>query len=362
MHSERCINFSPGPAGLPLSVLEKAHAEWFNWQQQGASIIELSHRHPAFITFAEQTEAKLRTLLNIPDNMRIIMMQGGARMQYAMLPLNCRDGDKPMAYVDSGLWSHKAWQEAETIGQIKVIGRDSNYHQLPQFEPHELEQPLSYVHYVTNETVHGLAFHQPPIVPTDVQLIADMTSDLLTKPIDASQFDCIYAATQKNLGVSGLTVVIIKDSLIARAPSDIPQVWQYRSHAQAQSLWLTPNTFGWYIFGLMLDWIEENGGLAAQAQRNQRKAETLYQVIDQYDCYQNPVNKNCRSTINAVFRLPSEALEQTFLEQSEAAGMLGLKGHFAVGGLRASLYNAVSQADVDRLAEFMCEFAEKLPA
>ena len=355
------FNFSAGPAALPLEVLEQASAELTDWAGSGMSVMEVSHRGKAFTALAEQTEARLRALLAIPAAYRVLFLQGGATGQFAAVPLNLAAHGAAADYLNTGVWSAKAIEEARRLGIEVNIAADeaaSKYTTAPAQSALRLTAGAAYVHYTPNETIGGVEF---PYVPdtAGVPLVADMSSTLLSRPIEVSRFGLIYAGAQKNIGPSGLCLVIVHEGLLARARKDVPAILDYTRMAAHGSMLNTPPTFAWYIAGLVFQWIEARGGLAAMAALNRAKAELLYGTIDGSGLYRNPAERACRSWMNVPFRLERPELEPLFLSEAAAAGLMHLEGHRSVGGLRASLYNAVPLAAVEALAAFMREFERR---
>jgi len=353
-------NFSAGPAALPEAVLRRAQAEMLEWGATGASVMEVSHRGKDFIAMAEQAEADLRELLAIPQNYKVLFLQGGATQQFAQIPMNLARHYQRVDYVVTGDWSEKAVREAGTLARVHVsaTSADSRYTAIPPRAGWDLDPHAAYVHYTPNETIRGVEFHDIPDVG-DVPLIGDFSSTILSRPLDVSRFGLIYAGAQKNIGPSGIVVVIVREDLLARCPADLPKIFNFAEHAAQGSMLNTPNTFGWYLAGLIFQWLKEQGGLAAIEQRNRRKAETLYGYIDSSGFYANPVDRKARSWMNVPFTLPRSELDAAFLQESKDAGLLALKGHKLVGGMRASLYNAVTQDSVDALVGFMRDFARR---
>jgi len=340
---------------LPLEVLEQARAELTDWQASGMSVMEISHRGKAFTALAQEAEASLRRLLSIPNNYRVLFLQGGATAQFAAIPLNLATPESTVDYVNTGAWSKKAIGEAKRYCKVNVAADEvaSNYSTVPQTL--KLTPGAAYVHYTPNETIGGVEF---PDVPQtgNVPLVADMSSTILSRPIDVSKFGLIYAGAQKNIGPSGLCIVIVREDLLGRARPGTPSVWDYKAMAEEGSMLNTPPTFGWYIAGLVFQWIERAGGLAAMGERNRGKAEALYRAIDESGFYRSPVAKNCRSWMNVPFLLPTPAMEAAFLSEAQKAGLTNLAGHRSVGGLRASIYNAMPPEGVDALVAFMRDF------
>ncbi len=356
----RVYNFSAGPAVLPEEVLARAREEMLDWRGSGMSVMEMSHRGKDFVAIAQKAEADLRQILGIPSSYKVLFLQGGASLQFAMVPLNLM-GEKGKAdYVHTGEWSKKAIGEGKRQGQVNVAAdaAASKYTTIPPRTEWKLDPEAAYVHYTPNETIGGVEFHWVPDTG-DVPLVADMSSTLLSRPIDVSRFGLIYAGAQKNIGPAGLTIVIVREDLIGRAPASVPAMLNYKTHVDGESMYNTPPTYGWYIAGLVFEWIQQQGGLAGMAERNRRKAEKLYAAIDGSGFYRNPVAKDCRSWMNVPFTLPDPALDEAFLKEAKAAGLVTLKGHRSVGGMRASIYNAMPEAGVDALIGFMQDFQKR---
>jgi phosphoserine aminotransferase len=353
----RVYNFSAGPAALPTEVLEQAQAEMLDWNGTGMSVMEMSHRGKAFMSIAAKAEADLRELMSIPENYKVLFMQGGASSQFAMVPINLL-GDKSSAdYLLTGQWSKKAVSEAKRFGDVNVIAdtSDSKFTTVPDAADLQFDSNAAYVHYTPNETIVGVEF---PYVPEsgDVPLVADMSSTILSRQIDVSKFGIIYAGAQKNIGPAGLTIVIIREDLIGNANPSMPIMFDYKTCADNESMYNTPPTYGWYMAGLVFDYLLKKGGIAAMEAVNRRKAEKLYAAIDGSGFYSNPVDVQCRSWMNVPFILADADKDAAFLQQAEANGLTTLKGHRSVGGMRASIYNAMPEAGVDALIEFMKEF------
>jgi phosphoserine aminotransferase len=342
----RIFNFSPGPAMLPLEVLEQAQGELLDWHQSGMSVMEISHRGQAFMQVAAEAEADLRELLSIPRNYKVLFLQGGASAQFALVPLNLAASQSTVDYVNTGHWSHKAIAEAGRHCKVHVAGdAGGNYTRVPPQSDLRFSAGAAYVHYTPNETIGGVEFGYVPETH-GVPLISDMSSSILSQPIDVSKFGLIYAGAQKNIGPSGLTVVIVRDDLIGRARTETPLVFDYRAIADNHSMLNTPPTFAWYMAGLVFKWLKRTGGMAAVGERNRIKAETLYAAIDASRLYANPIARDARSRMNVRFTLKKPELDAAFLAQAAAAGLHGLKGHRVLGGMRASLYNAMPLAGV----------------
>ena len=353
-------NFSAGPAVLPKAVLEQAREELIDWSGSGMSVMEMSHRGKEFMSIAAQAEADLRELLVIPDNYRVLFLQGGATSQFAMVPLNLLRGKQQADYINTGAWSKKAIAEARRFCDVNVAAssEDSSFTTIPAFESWQLNNSAAYVHYTPNETIGGVEFHWIPETG-DVPLVADMSSTILSRPIDVSRFGVIYAGAQKNIGPAGLTVVIVRDDLAGEPLAGTPSMYDYKLHADNGSMLNTPPTYGWYLAGLVFSWLKQQGGLAAMAEINQRKSQRLYDAITGSAFYSSPVDVECRSWMNVPFTLADASLDGEFLEQARVAGLLNLKGHRSVGGMRASIYNAMPETGVDVLIDFMQEFERK---
>lgn len=359
---KRIHNFSAGPATLPLEVLEIVQRDFLNFNNTGMSIIEMSHRSKDFTKVIEHTEAQLRKLLGIPENYAVLFLQGGASLQFSMVPMNLNVPGKPMDLISTGVWSKKAIKEIEKVGQCRVIAssEDKNFSYIPKFSDSDVNQDAAFLHITSNNTIAGTQWKHFPN-SGNVPLVADMSSDILSKRFDVTKFKLIYAGAQKNIGPSGVTLVIIDKELAERADKKLPTMLQYRTHIADNSLYNTPSTFGIYMIGLVADWIESIGGLEAMEKRNEQKAAKLYKAIDDSDFYSNPVDLESRSLMNVVFRIKgnNEDLEAKFVQEATAAGLSGLKGHRLVGGLRASIYNALSPESIDALVEFMVDFENR---
>lgn len=356
---DRVFNFYPGPATLPLPVLERAQAELLNWGGTGMSVLELSHRSREFGWILDEAEARLRRLLGISDDYAVLFLQGGASLQFAMVPLNLYLPGRPVDVLHTGHWSKKAIQELDKVAEYRLAGSTEaeGFRRLPRPEEISFNPEASYVFLVSNNTIHGTRWPDFPDTGR-VPLVADMSSDLLSRPVDVSRFGLIFAGAQKNVGPAGLTVVIVRRELAGRAPVDLATMLQYRTHIKERSLYNTPPTFILYVAGLVFEWLEAEGGLPAIEARNEEKAGLLYGAIDGGDFYVCPVEKQDRSRMNVVFRIRDgdELLEQQFVAAATAAGLVGLKGHRATGGMRASIYNAQPVAAVQALVNFMADF------
>lgn len=353
----RKYNFSAGPATLPFEVLERAQRELPDWNASGMSVMEMSHRSKEFLSIGEQAEADLRELMAIPENYKVLFLQGGASSQFAMVPLNLLAEKNTANYINTGQWSKKAIAEAKRYCEVNVAAtsEDKGFTSIPSPEHWRIDPDAAYVHFTPNETIGGVEFHFIPEVG-DQPLVADMSSTILSRPIDVSKYGVIYAGAQKNIGPAGITVVILREDLIGKTGASTPSMFNYMVHANAGSMYNTPPTFAWYVSGLVFQWLKELGGLQVMAQRNQRKAAKLYAAIDDSDFYNNPVDLLCRSWMNIPFTLADSSLDGAFLTESKQAGLFTLKGHRSVGGMRASIYNAMPEEGVDALIAFMMEF------
>ncbi len=352
----RVYNFSAGPAMLPLEVLEQVREELLDWHGSGMSVMEMSHRGKHFSAIAQQAEADLREILAIPEDYAVLFLQGGATSQFAMAPLNLLGESRRADYLNTGLWSKKAIAEARRYGEVNVAAssEETGFTTIPPPETWQLSEDAAYLHYTPNETINGVEF---PFIPeSPAPLVADMSSTILSRPLDVSRFGIIYAGAQKNVGPAGLTVVIVDPSILQEPLPMTPTLYQYRVHIENGSMYNTPPTFSWYVAGLVLQWLKRQGGLAAMGERNRRKAQMLYDAIDASDFYHNPVDPSCRSWMNVPFILADTSLDKRFLEEAEKAGLVGLKGHRLVGGMRASIYNAMPIEGVEALIDFMKEF------
>ncbi len=355
----RIHNFNAGPAAIPQAVLEKAQSELLEMAGTGMSVMEMSHRSKEFEAIIASAEAGIRRLLQVPEEYAILFLQGGASLQFAMIPMNLRHPGKSADYVDTGAWASKAIAEAKIGGQVNLswTGKQDGYRRIPQPGELNLKSDSEYVHICSNETINGIQWAHFP--KTSSPLVADMSSEILSRALDVKQFGIIYAGAQKNLGPSGFAVVIIRKDLAERVPSNVPAILRYSTHLKEGSLYNTPNTWGVYMVKLTCEWLESQGGIAAMQKANEKKAAALYRVIDSSDFWRSPVEKESRSTMNVVWRLPSEVLEEQFVSQANKPGLVGLKGHRSVGGIRASIYNAIMQESVDALASFMKDFEKK---
>ena len=354
-------NFAAGPAVLPHEVLVQAQAEMLDWHGSGMSVMEMSHRGKEFMGIAAQAEADLRELMGIPKNYKVLFLQGGAHLQFSMIPLNLLRGKLSADYVNTGIWSKKAISEAKKFCYVNEVASnaDQNFTSVPEFKHWKLDKDAAYLHYTTNETIGGVEFNWIPGVG-DVPLVADMSSNILSRPYDVSRFGLIYAGAQKNIGPAGLTLVIVREDLIGHAPSGLPTMMDYKIHADNDSMYNTPPTYVIYMAGLVFQWMKRNGGVAQMEQTNIAKAKLLYDAIDVSNgFYHCPVNKADRSRMNVPFSTKNADRDAEFLKQAQARGLMQLKGHKLAGGMRASIYNAMSLAGVQALASFMGEFAQR---
>jgi phosphoserine aminotransferase len=355
----RVYNFSPGPAVLPEEVLEQAREELLDWHGTGMSVMEMSHRGKAFVSIAETAEADVRELLAVPANYKVLFLQGGATAQFAGIPLNLTTPDSLVDYVNTGAWSKKAIGEAKHYARVNVAADAGEpYTSIPDIAGWKLTGDAAYVHYTPNETIGGVEFHFVPDTG-NVPLVADMSSTILSRPIDVSKFGLIYAGAQKNIGPAGVTLVIVRDDLLGRARPSTPAFMDFAAMARDGSMLNTPPTFAWYMAGLVFQWLKRNGGLSAMAERNRVKAQTLYGAIDGSAFYRNPVAKDARSWMNVPFTLARPDLDKAFIAGAKEAGLVTLEGHRSVGGMRASIYNAMPLQGVTALTGFMKEFERK---
>jgi phosphoserine aminotransferase len=356
----RIFNFSAGPAVLPVEVLEQAQRDLVTLPGVGMSVLEISHRSKAFDEIIQGCEADLRTLAGIPEGYHVLFLQGGASLQFSMVPMNLLPAGGSADYVVTGAWSQKAVKEAKRVGGVKIAASTEaeNFTRVPKQSELTLDSRAAYLHYTTNNTIFGTEFHYVPD-GGDVPLVADASSDIFSRPIDVSKFGLVYAGAQKNLAPAGLTLVIVRDDLLKRTPATLPTMLQYGVHVENQSMYNTPPVFAIYVMRLVLAWLLKRGGLAAIDKQNAHKADKLYAEIDRTPFYRGHAEAASRSRMNVTFRLPTEALEKTFAKEATAAGLDGLKGHRSVGGMRASIYNAFPEEGVDALVQFMREFERK---
>ena len=355
---DRIHNFSAGPAVLPEPVLRKAQEAIWNAAGSGIGIMEHSHRGKVFDKIINDAEEACRRLGSIPDNYRVLFLQGGASLQFSMVPMNLLPADRTADYLLTGIWSQKAIKEAKQVGKTHVAatGEATNFDRIPRAAEIRYSADPVYLHITTNNTIHGTQWPQEPVLPAGVPLIADASSDIYSRPIDIRKYGLIYAGAQKNLGPSGVVLVIIRDDLIEAGPKTLPTMLQYRTHAGEKSLYNTPPTFGIYVMGEVFKWIEGQGGLPAMAEQNEAKARLLYDYLDASDFFRGTAQPDSRSRMNVCFRAPTEELEEKFVKEAAKRGLDGLKGHRSVGGMRASIYNACPRASVEALVTFMKEF------
>jgi phosphoserine aminotransferase len=358
--TKRVFNFNPGPSGLPLEVLEQAQAEMLDFKGTGMSVMEVSHRSKEFEAVIQTAEADLRELLGIPANYKIMFLQGGASLQFAMVAMNLRAADVSADYIVTGSWSKTAFKEAKKLGATRIAANteEAGFKGLP--EKLDLDPKAAYLHFTSNETIHGVEFFTEPTPPAGVPLVCDSSSDFISRPVDVSKYGLIYAGAQKNAGPSGVTVVIARDDMLERTPANLPVMLDYKTLAASGSLHNTPPSFAIYIVGLVFQWAKKMGGLAAIEKINRTKADLVYKAIDNSGgFYRGHAQPEARSLMNIPFRLPSEELEETFAKEAKKANLIGLKGHRSVGGMRASIYNAVTVEGAQALVDFMAEFQKK---
>ncbi|AJD48559.1 3-phosphoserine/phosphohydroxythreonine aminotransferase [Isoalcanivorax pacificus W11-5] len=355
----RAYNFCAGPAALPEDVLRQAASEMLDYHGRGLSVMEMSHRSDDYVAIAETAEQDLRDLLGISDDYAVLFLQGGASQQFAMVPMNLMGRDDVADYINTGQWSAKAIKEAKQFGKVNVAASSeaTNFTTVPPQDTWQLSDNAAYLHYTPNETIGGVEYDFIP--ESRAPLVADLSSTILSRPLDVSKFGLIYAGAQKNIGPAGVCVVIVRKDLLERAGDQVPTMLRYKVHAENGSMYNTPPTYAWYLAGLVFKWLKAQGGLTAMEQLNRRKAEKLYGYIDASGFYSNPVEKHSRSWMNVPFVLADEQFDKPFLKEADAAGLLNLKGHRSVGGMRASIYNAVPEAAVDALIDFMKDFAQR---
>ncbi len=359
---KRIFNFSAGPAVLPLDALQQARDEMLNWHSSGMSVMEMSHRGKEFTSIAEKVEADLRELVGIPMNYKVLFLSGGASSQFSMVPMNLLREKKSADYINTGMWSKKAIKEAQRYCNVNIAAssENANFTYAPTQDQWKLDQNAAYVHYTPNETIGGVEFNWTPDLThleNNIPLVADMSSSILSRPLDITRYGLVYAGAQKNMGPAGLTIVIVREDLLGETIKNTPSMFNYKIHADNSSMYNTPPTYAMYITGLVFEWLIKMGGLVEIEKINLTKANLLYDLIDTTDFYHCPVTKSDRSRMNVPFTLKDEALDAEFLKQSHARGMLQLKGHRAVGGMRASIYNAMPIEGIVTLVEFMKEFA-----
>ncbi|MCW8444389.1 3-phosphoserine/phosphohydroxythreonine transaminase [Fluoribacter gormanii] len=353
------INFNAGPATLPVQVLDIIHKDLFNWNNTGVSILTIGHRTSQFAELGERLEASVRRLLHVPDDFTVLFLPGGAQIQFAMIPMNLTRGFQSANYIETGYWSAMAIKEAQKYTQVRLAAssKDQQFTIIPPEETWELRQDAAFLHFTDNETIGGVEFPEVPQVG-DMVLVSDMSSNIFSKPIDFNRLGCIYACAQKNFGIAGMSLVIVRRDLLDRALPETPAVFNYAMQDKNHSLLATPTTFAWYVASLICDWVEQEGGVAEMEKRSLVKAKLLYTCIDQSNFYHNSISALYRSRMNVPFLLPNQRLEEEFFLSAKKAGLLYLEGHRSVGGARASIYNAISLKDVERLTEFLNSFAK----
>ena len=358
--TERIFNFSAGPAVLPVPVLEEAQRDLLSLPGVGMSVMEISHRSKTFDEIIAGAESGMRELLGIPGNYHVLFLQGGASLQFSMVPINFLPADGSADYVLTGSWGKKALKEAKKVGSVNIAATmaDGGFTRVPSRDEMSLSPHAAYVHITSNETIEGVEWKREPEVG-DVPLVADASSNILSRQIPVERYSVIYAGAQKNMGPSGLTVVIVRDDLLQRVPEGLATMLDFRTHVENKSLYNTPNTWGIYILGLVCKWLKDKGGLAAMERENEEKAQLIYDAIDATDFYRGHADADCRSLMNVTFRLPDQELEKKFVAESTAQGLDGLKGHRSVGGIRASIYNAFPRAGVEALVSFMKDFERR---
>ena len=358
--TKRVFNFNAGPGALPLEVLEQAQTELLDFKGTGMSVMEMSHRSKEFESVIQGAEADLRTLLGIPANYKVLFQQGGASLQFTMLPMNLLPAGASADYIVTGVWGKTSMKEAGKIGKVRAAANTEadGFKTLPA--SFDFDSKAVYLHFTSNETIHGIEFFTEPTPPAAVPLVCDASSDFISHPIDVSKYGLIYAGAQKNAGPSGVTIVIVRDDLLERVPTNLPVMLDYKAQATTGSMHNTPPSFSVYIVGLVFKWVLKSGGLVEIEKVNRKKADLVYQAIDQSGgFYRGHADPAARSLMNITFRLPSEDLEEAFAREAKNAGLIGLKGHRSVGGMRASMYNAVTIEGAQALVQFMAEFQRK---
>ena len=361
MSTKRVYNFNPGPAALPLEVLQQAQAEMLDYKGTGMSVMEISHRSKEFEAIVADTQNDLRELMKIPANYKILFLQGGASLQFAMVPMNFRPAGTSADYIVTGTWSKKAFKESQKLGTAKAAANleADRFNHLPVQADLKLDPQAAYLHFTSNETIHGVEYFSEPTPPAGVPLICDASSDFVSHPIDVSKYAMIYAGAQKNAGPSGVVICIIREDLLGKVPANLPNLLDYKALAEENSLLNTPPCWSIYVVGLVMKWVKGLGGLQAIEKRNQAKADLVYKTIDESGGYYKGHAKSDRSRMNITFRLPNEALEDQFASEAKKNDLIGLKGHRSVGGMRASLYNALPVEASEALVKFMKEFQQK---
>ena len=357
-------NFSAGPAMLPKAVMQKAQAEFLDWNGTTMSIMEMSHRSADYMAVAQKMEVDLRDVMHIPENYQVIFIQGGASLQFSAIPLNLTQPGDTVDYFDTGVWSSKAIAEAKRYANVNIVaGGGENPTVIPEVSEWNFSQDAKYIHICSNETITGLEFKEEMLETIFAQgkpVIADMSSNIMCREIDVSKYSMIYAGAQKNIGPAGLAIVIVRDDLLGAAREDCPKLLNWETYSKNESMFNTPNTWAWYLAGLVFEWIKDQGGVQAVEAINQRKAQKLYDYIDASNFYRNTIEPSQRSWMNVTFMLPTEEMNADFLAQSKAAGLLSLKGHRAFGGMRASIYNAMPEEGIDALIAFLKAYAAKI--
>lgn len=361
MSTKRVFNFNPGPAALPLEVLQQAQAEMLDYKGTGMSVMEISHRSKEFEAIISDTQADLRDLMQIPANYKILFLQGGASLQFAMVPMNFRPAGTSADYIVTGTWSKKAFKESQKLGAARAAANleADNFNHLPAQSDLKLDPQAAYLHFTSNETIHGVEYFSEPVPLAGIPLFCDASSDFISRPIDVSKYALIYAGAQKNAGPAGVVICIIREDLLTQVPADLPNLLDYKALSEENSLLNTPPCWSVYIVGLVLKWIKGLGGLQAIEKRNLAKSALVYQAIDESGGFYKGHARSDRSRMNITFRLPNEALEDQFASEAKKSDLIGLKGHRSVGGLRASLYNALSIEASEALVKFMKAFQQK---
>lgn len=356
---QRIYNFSAGPATLPQEVLNQAAKDIVNFNDKGIGLIEMSHRSKEFMAVASETESLVRELLNVPENYKVLFLQGGASSQFALVPMNLLGAGEKGTYLNTGTWAKKAIKEANIVAEAEVAysSEDSSFDHVPGPGDYQVSADSQYLYFVTNNTIYGTQFAEMP--ETEKMLIADMSSDILSRPIDISKFGLIFAGAQKNMGPAGVTVVIVREDLLDKAPDTLPTMFRYKTHADKDSMFNTPPCFAMYCVGEVCKWVKANGGVSAMAEKNADKAGLLYEMIDSTDFYRGHAKEGSRSLMNITFNLPTPELEQQFIAEAASQGLDGLKGHRSIGGCRASIYNAFPRQGVVDLVEFMKKFEQE---
>lgn len=354
---DRIFNFSPGPSTLPYPVLQQAARDIVNFNDKGIGLIELSHRSKEFMAVTEEAESLIRQNLSVPDNYKVLFLQGGASSQFFMVPMNLLGSGGKASYLNTGTWSDKAIKEAKLFGDIDVVfsSKEQKFNRVPRDDEYTVSKDSQYLYFVSNNTIYGTQFHTFP--GADTLLVSDMSSDICSRPVDVSRFGIIFAGAQKNMGPAGVTIVIIREDLLDRAPENLPTMLRYKTHADKGSMFNTPPCFGIYCVGQVMKWLRDQGGVEAMARINREKADLIYEVIDSSDFYRGHAETPSRSMMNISFNLPTPELEAQFIAEATAQGLDGLKGHRSIGGCRASIYNAFPRQGVEKLVDFMQEFA-----